>query len=98
MIADRALGRLLDGSRPLSADDAALRGFWWRCGLAAVLAAPYGATIGLWTSPRLAAYAAIKLPLVMLVTAMLTLVACWVIARLMGWAPSARRRRARRRD
>jgi len=57
----------------------------WRYAAAIWLAAPYGATIGIWTSPRLAFYAAVKLPLVMLVTVALTLAVAWVLARLLGW-------------
>ena len=64
---------------------AELGGQWWRCAVVTLAAAPYGATIGWWTSGRLALYAAIKLPLVLLATAMLTLGVCWVMARLLGW-------------
>ncbi len=60
-------------------------GHGWRYAAATWLAAPYGATVGIWTSPRLALYAAVKLPLVMLATAALTLAVAWVLARLVGW-------------
>jgi len=65
--------------------EATLRASLWPAVLGTLLSAPYGATIGLWTSPRLALYAAAKLPLLMLLTAALTFAACWVIARLAGW-------------
>lgn len=44
----------------------------------------YGAVIGSWTGPRLALYAAIKLPLVLELTAALTVVFAWMVARLAG--------------
>jgi hypothetical protein len=63
---------------------------WPWAALATLAAAPYGATIGWWTSPRLALYAAVKLPLVLLATAGLTFGALWLMARLAGWeAPPA---------
>lgn len=61
---------------------------WRYYALATLLAAPYGATIGLWHGPRLGFYAAVKLPLVLLVTAALTIGACWIGARLSGWQVS----------
>lgn len=58
----------------------------WR-GLVAVMvtgAAAYGAVLGGWHGPLLALYSAIKLPLVLLITASLTLPFAWIGASLLG--------------
>jgi hypothetical protein len=47
-------------------------------------AALYGAVFGGWHGPRLAAYVALKLPLVLLLTSALTLLFSWLAARLLG--------------
>lgn len=44
----------------------------------------YGAVIGSWTGPRMALYAAIKLPLVLELTVALTLVFAWLAAQASG--------------
>ena len=50
----------------------------------AVCAALYGAVLGLWHGPRLAAYDAAKLPLVLLLTSALTVGFAWIAARVLG--------------
>lgn len=47
-------------------------------------AALYGAVIGSWTSPRMALYAAVKLPLVLEITMGFTLLFGWMVALLAG--------------
>ncbi len=47
-------------------------------------AALYGAALGLWSGGRQVVYAAVKLPLVLIVTASLTMVFNWVSAVLLG--------------
>ncbi|HSB64895.1 MAG TPA: hypothetical protein VLJ18_12050 [Thermoanaerobaculia bacterium] len=47
-------------------------------------AAFYGAVLGFWRAPIQALYAAMKLPLVMVVTSCLTMVFNWMLATLMG--------------
>lgn len=49
-----------------------------------VLGALYGAVIGSWTGPRMALYAAFKLPLVLEITMGVTLVSGWLVALLAG--------------
>jgi hypothetical protein len=53
-------------------------------GLTIVCGAAYGASLGAWTSPRLAVYAAIKVPLMMLATAAITALLNWITASLYG--------------
>jgi hypothetical protein len=64
------------------------RGLARRCvqlSLAIVLGgATYGLVFGMWHGPRLAAYVALKLPLVLLVTSALTLAFCWTLCPLLG--------------
>ena len=48
--------------------------------LIVVCAAAYGAVLGMWHGARLAAYDAVKLPLVLLVTATVTVGFSWIIA------------------
>ncbi len=63
-------------------------GAYWRQ-LAAVTvlgAATYGAVLGSWRDARLAVYDAAKLPLVLLLTVLLTMPFQWMIARLLGAA------------
>jgi hypothetical protein len=58
---------------------------WLRLCLAmAVCAALYGAVLGLWHGPRLAAYDAVKLPLVLLLTSALTVGFAWTAAAVLG--------------
>jgi hypothetical protein len=47
-------------------------------------AAAYGAVLGLWHGPRLAAYSAVKLPLVLLLTSLLTIAFSWTAAAVLG--------------
>jgi hypothetical protein len=47
-------------------------------------AASYGAVLGLWRAPLQAAFAAVKLPLVLIVTSGLTLIFNWMLASLLG--------------
>ena len=47
-------------------------------------AAAYGGVLGLWHGPRLAAYAAVKLPLVLLLTSLLTVAFSWAAAAILG--------------
>jgi hypothetical protein len=54
------------------------------CVRMAACAALYGAVFGGWHGPRLAAYVAIKLPLVLLLTSTVTLLFSWLAARLLG--------------
>jgi hypothetical protein len=81
-------GRLLGGLDDLLADVAAgrrLARHGWGLSLRmAACAALYGAVFGSWQGPRLAAYVALKLPLVLLLTSALTLVFSWLAARLLG--------------
>jgi hypothetical protein len=58
---------------------------WARlCAGMALCAALYGAVLGQWHGPRLAAYDAVKLPLVLLLTSALTVGFAWTAARLLG--------------
>ncbi|HEX7185749.1 MAG TPA: hypothetical protein VF756_28250 [Thermoanaerobaculia bacterium] len=52
--------------------------------LMAVCAALYGAVFGLWHGPRLSAYVALKLPLVLLLTSALTVIFSWIAALALG--------------
>lgn len=57
--------------------------------LAAVMiagAAGYGVVLGAWHGPRLALYCAIKLPLVLILTTLITIAFSWVAALLLGLA------------
>lgn len=49
-----------------------------------VCAALYGAVLGSWHGPRLATYVAVKLPLVLLVTAALTVMLSFLLSSLLG--------------
>ncbi len=84
------LPRLLQEQEELLADALAgrrLRRHWASLCLAmAAGAAVYGAVLGFWHGPRLAAYAAVKLPAVLLLTSALTVVFSWTVARLSGLA------------
>jgi hypothetical protein len=63
----------------------ALGAHWLRlCVLMTLCAALYGAVLGHWHGPRLAAYVAVKLPLVLLLTSALTLVLSFILAQLLG--------------
>lgn len=79
---------LLRGQDELLSDAQAgrrlLRHWGALCGAMAAGAAVYGAVLGLWHGPRLAAYVALKLPLVLLLTSALTVVFSWTAARLLG--------------
>lgn len=83
----RFLWRLLD-QRELLEDAVAgrrlLRHWIALGGAMAAGAAVYGAVLGLWHGPRLAAYVALKLPLVLLGTSALTVIFSWTAARLLG--------------
>jgi hypothetical protein len=58
---------------------------WLRlCVAMAACAALYGAVLGSWHGPRLAAYDAVKLPLVLLLTAALTVGFAWTAAAALG--------------
>ena len=75
--ADRLLAEVIAGRDLLR--------HWLRLCLAmAVCAALYGAVLGLWHGPRLAAYDAVKLPLVLLLTAALTVGFAWTAAAVLG--------------
>lgn len=79
---------LLRGGDDLLADMLAGRRLlhhWLRLCLGMILcAAVYGAVLGFWHGPRLAAYAAVKLPLVLLLTAALTVGFGWIAATVLG--------------
>lgn len=81
----RSLRRWLD---TLLDDVLAERGLarhWWRLCLVMTLgSALYGAVLGHWHGPRLAAYVAVKLPLVVLITAGLTLLLSFILGHLLG--------------
>jgi len=58
---------------------------WMRlCVTMAACAAVYGAVLGLWHGPRLAAFDALKLPLVLLLTSALTVGFAWTAAAALG--------------
>lgn len=80
--------RLLRGQDELVADAMAgrrlLRHWSALCVAMAAGAAVYGAVLGYWHGPRLAAYVALKLPLVLLLTSALTVAFSWTSARLLG--------------
>lgn len=52
--------------------------------LMTLASAAYGAVLGLWHGPLLASYVAVKLPLVMITTASVTLLLSYVLAHLLG--------------
>ncbi len=52
--------------------------------LMVVASALYGTVLGWWQGPRLAAYVAVKLPLVLIVTSSFTMLFAWIAARAMG--------------
>jgi hypothetical protein len=85
---DPSAGRLLRGLDGLLADVAAGRNLarhWWGLSLRmAACAALYGAVFGGWHGRLLAAYVALKLPLVLLATSALTMLFSWLVARLLG--------------
>jgi hypothetical protein len=87
-MADLSAGRLLRGLDELLADVAAGRRLarhgWGLSVRMAACAALYGAVFGGWHGPRLAAYVALKFPLVLLLTSALTLLFSWLAARLLG--------------
>jgi hypothetical protein len=78
----------LGGLDSLLADVAAGRGLARHLGRLAprmvVCAGLYGAVFGGWHGPRLAAYVALKFPLVLLLTSALTMLFSWMVARLLG--------------
>jgi hypothetical protein len=75
--ADGLLGELVAGRR--------LGRLWLHlCLIMAACSAVYGAVLGLWHGPRLAAYAAVKLPLVLLLTSALTVAFSWTAAVAVG--------------
>jgi hypothetical protein len=74
ILADRIVPAAATGRLPLA----------WSVALTVGCGATYGAALGAWTSPRLAFYAAIKVPLLMLITAAITTLLNWVIASLSG--------------
>jgi hypothetical protein len=79
---------LLHGADALLAEIAAGRNLlrhWVRfCVTMTLCAALYGGVLGSWHGPRLAAYDAIKLPLVLLLTSALTVGFAWTAAALLG--------------
>jgi len=79
---------LLGGLDALLADVAAGRGLarhGWALSVRMVICAGlYGAVFGGWHGPRLAAYVALKFPLVLLLTSALTMLFSWMAARLLG--------------
>lgn len=79
---------MLHGSDGLIAEVVTGRRLWYhwiRLSLSMILcAATYGAVLGLWHGPRLAAYSAVKLPLVLLLTSALTVAFSWLAATLLG--------------
>jgi hypothetical protein len=81
----RSLRRWLDA---LLSDVLAERGLarhWWRlCLLMTLGSALYGAVLGQWHGPRLAAYVALKLPLVVLITSAFTLLLSFILGHLLG--------------
>ena len=82
---DPSVGRWHLWIGPAGSGGHALPGVWPRLLLMIVGgSACYGATMGLWHGPRLAAYVAIKLPLALLVTSALTMGFNWLAARLAG--------------
>lgn len=94
MVGDsRATGRLSLGSllRDRTAlldrvrDCERLLSLWfWLTAVMAISAGAYGAVFGMWHGPRLAFYVAVKFPLVLIVTAGLTMMFNWVVAAVAG--------------
>ena len=84
----RALSRLLDWRRAILDDVLAgrrLRGHALDLLVLMMLgAAAYGAVLGMWHGPRLALYCAIKFPLVLLLTTVITIAFSWLAAMLLG--------------
>jgi len=82
------LPRLLRGQDELLADALVgrrlLRHWSELCVAIAAGAAVYGSVLGWWHGPRLAAYDALKLPVVLLLTSALTVLFSWTAARLLG--------------
>lgn len=77
----RGAGDLLD---EVAAGRALFRG-WLALSLLMVLsAAAYGAVLGYWHGPKLAAFVAVKLPLVLLLTSALTVPFSWAGAAMLG--------------
>jgi hypothetical protein len=56
----------------------------WMALAVVVCSAGYGWSFGLWRSPLLAAYVAIKLPLLLVITTSLVMVLNWIMAQLMS--------------
>lgn len=56
----------------------------WSVALTVACGAMYGAALGAWTSPLLSFYAAIKVPLLLLLTAAITALLNWIAASLGG--------------
>lgn len=66
-------------------DGEGLRSLWlWLTAVITICAGAYGAVFGMWHGPRLALYVAVKFPLVLIVTAGLTMVFNWVVAAAAG--------------
>lgn len=79
LLGDR--GQLLDRVH----DGEGLLSLWlWLIGVISICAGVYGAVFGMWHGPRLALYVAIKFPLVLIVTAGLTMLFNWVVAAAAG--------------
>ena len=72
----------------LLADIKAERGLaalWMQLTLAMVLCgAIYGAILGFWRAPLMAGYAAVKLPLLLVITSSLTMLFNWIVASALG--------------
>jgi hypothetical protein len=87
-MSDPSMREPLRGLDGLLADVEAGRGLarhgWGLCVRMAVCAGLYGAVFGGWHGPRLAAYVALKFPLVLLLTSALTMLFSWLVARLLG--------------
>jgi hypothetical protein len=79
---------LTRGAHALLDDVGAGRGLgrhWARlCLVTAAGAALYGAVLGLWHGPQLALFVAVKLPLVLLLTSLLTVFFSWTVTALLG--------------
>ena len=79
LLRDRAA--LLDRVR----DSDGLPSLWLQLtAVMAICAGAYGAVFGMWHGPRLAFYVAVKFPLVLIVTAGLTMMFNWVVAVVAG--------------
>ncbi|MGI9076716.1 MAG: hypothetical protein ACR2G6_05205 [Gemmatimonadaceae bacterium] len=56
----------------------------WLMAVMAICAGTYGAVFGMWHGTRLAFYVAVKFPLVLMVTAGLTMIINWILAAAVG--------------